>query len=273
MNSCRMKEYFKTLLKQGGWYEYLKFSRVFTIYEYLFKPEVADARRREESLYKSFVGDCNLIFDIGANDGHKAVAFLSISKKVVCVEPDPSNYRLLKIRFRNKKGRISCEDVAVTAPGSKAESFLYIHYPGSAMNTINEKFKCIVEGSEKERWKERITYSQQPVPIKTVTLDDLIKKHGKPDFIKIDTEGSDIPVLLGLSQRIRHLSFEILFPEFSDELKQGLQHISGLDNAALFNLILDEELLLPDFVTENFLLEYINKHLTNSFEIVVRMST
>ena len=264
-----MKEILKDFLKKRGVYEYLRFSRSFSLYEHLFKPEVAKAAQREIALYKSFLTDCQLVFDIGANDGHKTAALLSISEKVVSVEPDPSNFRLLQIKFRNKKSRVSIENVAVSDHSGEAP--LFIHRAGSAVNTINTRWKSILEGAEPGRWDEEITYAEKPILVKTVTLDDLISKYGKPDFVKIDTEGSDMQVLRGLSQPIKYISFEVLLPEYRLEAIEGLEHLSQLHNDTLFNLILEEKLLLPSFVPMKNLFEYIDEHLNNSFEIVARM--
>ena len=44
------------------------------------------------------------------------------------------------------------------------------------------------------------------VPI--TTLDSLIARHGVPTFIKIDVEGFEFEVLVGLSRPINAISFE-----------------------------------------------------------------
>jgi hypothetical protein len=46
--------------------------------------------------------------------------------------------------------------------------------------------------------------------VSATTLDALIAGHGWPSFIKIDVEGAELEVLLGLSQPVPAVSFEFL---------------------------------------------------------------
>ena len=71
-----------------GWYEYIRYSNLFSLYTFLFKRQVIQVHRIEVSFYKSFLDNCPLIFDFGSYDGHKTAAFLEIADKVICCEPD-----------------------------------------------------------------------------------------------------------------------------------------------------------------------------------------
>ena len=55
--------------------------------------------RRERRLFGRLVRRGDLVFDIGANVGRKADAFLYHGARVVCVEPDTRNVSVLTARF------------------------------------------------------------------------------------------------------------------------------------------------------------------------------
>lgn len=263
-----MKQLFKLLLNKINLYEYLKYSTIFYLYERLFKPEVQQRKERELSFYTSFLPNCNLIFDIGANDGHKTGAFLTISQRVVCCEPDERNFRTLQIRFRQKRKRILLEKVALGS--SQATTEMFIHHPGSAFNTLNEKFKQVTEADNLTKWDEKIQFRTKK-EVQLTTLDRLIEKYGRPFFIKVDVEGYELEVIKGLNQPIPFISLECLLPEFADELRQILAILIKLDPDAQFNISVHEQLLFKSFVSISEIRKFLYNFDQNHFELIVKM--
>jgi FkbM family methyltransferase len=264
-----MKERIKKFLKKKNVYYHLKYSGVFRLYQAIFKPTEVKRHRAEISFYKSFLPPCDLIFDIGAYDGHKTAAFLALSQRVVCCEPDEENFKVLKIRFRNKKSRVIIENKAVSDKDGEAR--LHIHHDASAFNTLSDRWVELLENDNKEKWDEKIRFVQTKT-VTTTTLDHLIDKYGVPDFIKIDVEGFEQWVLKGLSHLISCLSFETLLPEYSGELQRCLSYVDQLCSAATYNIALHEKLLLDKFVNKPGLDKWLaDQKPALSFEIVAKM--
>lgn len=265
-----MKERIKKFLRKKGWYYYLRYSFLFRLYSSVFKRKLRDEHQREVQFYRSFLPHCNLIFDIGANDGHKTLAFLDLAKKVVSVEPDEENFKLLNIRFRNNK-RVLPERRAVSDKTGTAT--MHVHHAASAFNTLSPKWKKLLEDHGNTRWNEEILFTGTS-EIRTTTLDELISIHGIPDFIKVDVEGYEPWVLRGLSQRIKYISFETLLPEYMAECRDCIDQILRLDREARFNVAKNEQLLLPEFCTSDQLASWINQNEhANTVEIIVSMNT
>jgi len=264
-----MKEQIKSILKKLNLYEYLKYSNLFYLYEKILKPDVAEGKKREISFYTSFLTSCNLIFDIGANDGHKTEAFLRISKKVVCCEPDEKNFRTLQIRFRNKRDRVLLEKLALGS--SETTTNMFIHHPGSAFNTLNEKFKKVTEADELTKWNEKIQFHSKR-KVRLTTLDNVIAKYGRPFFIKIDVEGYELEVIKGLNQPIPFITLECLLPEFSEELEQIITLLSKLDTNVKFNISVHEQLILKEYISNTEIRNFLESFNQNHFELVVKMT-
>jgi FkbM family methyltransferase len=260
----------RELLKKTGYYEYLRYSALFRLYTKLFKPQVNQAHQKEVAFYQSFLpAHYALIFDIGAYDGHKTAAFLHLADKVVSCEPDKFNFRTLRIRFRNNRSAVLLENQAVS-DRTGTETY-YIHHAGSAFNTLNPKWKQILEADQENRWNETIRFSEA-VTVKLTTLDQLIGQYGRPGFIKIDVEGYELSVLKGLSQKVPYISFECLLPDCQSELLDCLHHLYQLDNKVVFNTAYEERLELAHFLSYHEMVNWINKEPTpRCFEIIAKM--
>ena len=263
-----MKSAIKKKLKELGWYYYLRYSRLFSLYQSLYKPAAVASHRREVDFYSPFLNQSELIFDVGAYDGHKTAAFLTLSKKIVCCEPDEENAHLLEIRFRRLRNRIFVEKKAVS---EHAGTLAYhIHHPGSAFNTISNRWKDLLEADNGEKWNENIHFTASR-EIPCTTLDLLIQKWGIPDFIKIDVEGAELSVFKGLSTPVKAVSFESLWPEYQEPLRECMRLLSQLDHRYRFNIAVNEMLVLPEFATASEILHFLQQKALTHIEIVAKI--
>lgn len=261
--------FLKKILQRAGLYEYLRYSLLFRLYQTAFKPVARAEHEKEVRLYRGIVGKAALIFDIGAFDGHKSAAFLEICDRVVACEPDPFSFRRLRVRFRRSRDRVVLYPVAVTDRIGAGR--LFVHHPGSAFNTLNERWVKALEADRGERWAETLQFpGGDDVEVHTTTLDDLIGRHGMPEFIKIDAEGSEKKVFDGLNQRVPCVSWECLLPEFNEDLQAILQKLLSLDKQTLFNVIHEEVLLFPEFSGYDVLVNWLGRTDLFSFDLVAR---
>ncbi|MCW3116777.1 MAG: methyltransferase FkbM family [Chitinophagaceae bacterium] len=263
-----MKKKLKLFLQKKRLYYKLRFSFVFRCYQYLFKAGDLERQQKEIVFYKSFLPACNIIFDIGAYDGHKTAAFLQIAKKVISCEPDQQSFSILKDRFRNTK-QVFLENIAVA--DSPGERHFFIHRPGSAFNTLSLKWKETLEQDSMEKWDEKIIFSEG-YKVTVTTLDLLIQKYGKPDFIKLDVEGYEENVLKALSQPVSFLSFEVLWPGGLLEIQHCFEKLQSLDPRTLYNIAVYEKLLLPSFVDRERIMERLRENDLIHLEIIAKMN-
>jgi len=169
--------------------------------------------------YSQFMRPGDLCFDIGANLGNRLTIFRQLGARVVALEPQDACFKELTSRFDN--------DPQVTLlPLAAADRELEFEMHVANVNTISSMSTEWIEKTKKSgrfsdyRW-------DQVQKVKSTTLDKLIATHGLPRFIKIDVEGFELPVILGLSQPVPCLSFEWT-PEFSQAAWDCLDHLAGI---------------------------------------------
>ena len=223
-------------------YYRLKASFVRDLYWILADRGRAKARLREVQFYRNFLrgfhnGD--LIFDVGANDGTKTDVFLRLDAQVITVEPDAHNRDVLEskfVRFRFKRKPVVVVGKAVSDRVSTET--MWIDGPGSALNTFSRKWVDSLRGRVKtsEAGPDRMEFDQTR-EVETTTLEELIRLHGVPFFLKVDVEGYEVNVLRGLKRCVPYISFEVNLPEFRAEGLQCIERLSDLDGDGRFNYV------------------------------------
>ena len=159
------------------------------------------ARAAMDRLYDQFVQPGDLVFDIGAHVGDRVASFRRLGARVVAVEPQPALVRTLKLLY-GRDPTITIEPIAVGPYSGEIEFNLNLDNPTvSTASVAFVRASAGAPGWEGQAWTDTLR-----VPI--TTLDELIARHGKPSFIKIDVEGFEAEVLSGLRQSVPALSFE-----------------------------------------------------------------
>jgi FkbM family methyltransferase len=157
--------------------------------------------RAMDTHYRKFVKRGDLVFDIGAHVGDRVASFRRLGAKVVAVEPQPAFAFTLNMLY-GRSANVFIERAAVgRKPG---EVKLMVNTDNPTISTASNAFIDAAQdapGWQSQHWDKSIR-----VPM--TTLDALIDKHGVPAFIKIDVEGFEEEVLMGLTQPVAALSFE-----------------------------------------------------------------
>jgi FkbM family methyltransferase len=166
---------------------------------YDFKPFIQFRMKR---FYSRFIHPGDLCFDIGAHTGNKSEAWLGMDAIVVAIEPQPSFAQLIQHKLGNKKNF----NLLQLAVGEKSgQSQLQLSYLHPAISTISENWVQVMKDFDPS------VKFEESVEVNIITLDALIEQFGLPKFCKIDVEGYEEQVLMGLSEAIPSLSFEF-FP-------------------------------------------------------------
>ncbi len=165
--------------------------------------------------YTDLIAPSATVFDIGAHNGHKAELFLSLGAKVVCFEPRPEAYSLLRYKFQFNRN-VHAMNVALA--DKESVSTLSICSSDPTVSTMSSEYKT-------GRFADK-NYDRN-IEVRTETLDRMIQKFGKPAYCKIDVEGFEMQVLSGLSQKVGLISFEFA-SEFLNEAGRCVRRLQEL---------------------------------------------
>jgi len=186
-----------------------------------------------DAFHRRFMAPGDLTFDVGCHVGDRAASFLRIGARVVAVEPQPRLARALRFMFGRDPGFTL---VQALIGASKGSGVLRLNSANPTVATASTDFIAAAQGAP--GWEGQVWDAEIPLP--RTTLDALIATHGTPDFVKIDVEGWEAEVLLGLSTAPRALSFEFTMIQL-DVAEACLSRLNalGLQN---FNACLGESM-------------------------------
>lgn len=197
-----------------------------------------------------------MFFDIGANIGKWALANVKNTDKIVAVEASPITFQKLMdaCKYENT---ILLLNYAVC--DNKGQDITFYHADADTLSTLNKEWLT----SEQSRF---CNTPYQELVCKTITIDEMISRYGKPDLIKIDVEGGEYECIRSLKQKVDLLCFEWA-AEMNTITFQCLEHLSALGFTKFAIQLTDEYTYRPqdhdffDILTvRTILLNTIAKH-------------
>ncbi|MEJ0060145.1 MAG: FkbM family methyltransferase [Terricaulis sp.] len=142
---------------------------------------IGERRRRAAA---EILGNAVLAYDIGMHNGDDTAYYRAKGFRVVSVEAMPDFATSARKRFDAdiKSGDVVIENVGIA--DTSGELSFYIN----PKNTVQSSFVA----PTKPGWIE--------IKIPTTTLPEIVRRHGAPDFMKIDIEHFDLHALKSLAE-------------------------------------------------------------------------
>jgi len=253
-----IREMLKSFSKQLGVYNAIRYSKTYHRILKYKNPGYIQALNEDLAFYRNALGgSLGLVFDVGANHGDKTWALRQIATRVVCFEPDETCFVALCARYGRDK-MISLENTALGKQVGVGTFF--IEEEGSAYNTLNKKERDWIVSERNQKFRE--------VSVAITTLDNMIEKHGIPDFLKIDVEGGEVSVFKGLNYPISIICFEANLPRFREETLSIIDRFS-YDDTSRFNLRLENDFVFSSHKAAVEIISVINQNEEVSYDIFI----
>lgn len=177
-------------------------------------------------LKKNNYQNFDVFFDIGAHEGESIILFSKNFniKKIFSFEPSPINFKKLSqnkkfIQLRFKDLEINLENFAL---GKDKKKLIIKQLTESSSSTINEIDQNSKYFKKKNFFLNLIKsdFFMEKIEINQIKLSDYLedKKISKIDFLKIDTEGYEFNVLLGMGKHLKNVSLIMFEHHYHDML-------------------------------------------------------
>lgn len=129
-----------------------------------------------------------LVFDIGANDGADCEYYLKKGMRVVAVEANEELAIRLESLFSRAISERKLSVVNAAISDAQGEVDFYINQTNSLVSSLDEN------------WARRDDNNLRKIKVRTITIQELVKKYGVPFYIKIDIEGADMQAIKQLTE-------------------------------------------------------------------------
>jgi len=190
-----------------------------SLFDYFYQKKII------KFLKKNNLSEINLIFDVGAHKGESINLFLKNMKvkNIVSFEASPLNFKFLENNKKNLEKKfpntkIIIENLALSSDGRVVSFKQFNESSSSTINNINQESKYFKRKFNllNIQNKKKIYESFK---LKTETLDNYMYQNNfnRISFLKIDTEGYEYEILIGLKKKIKFF-YTIMFEHHYDNM-------------------------------------------------------
>lgn len=183
-------------------------------------------------LKKNNLDNFDVFFDVGAHKGESIELFLKEFKikNFYSFEASPINYKILneKVFFLKKKFKdvkIILENIALSSSVKKIYFKQSYESSSSTLSEINEQSKYFLKKKAILNFFSNKDFYNK-IEIQTNTLKNYINEnHIKQiDFLKIDTEGYEYEIILGLEKKINKVKLVMFEHHYDDMIKKTYKY-------------------------------------------------
>lgn len=163
----------------------------------------------EELFIKKIAKDLKVVFDVGCNVGNFTQKLFKINNnlKVYAFEPHPFNFKKAKNNLNDYTNQVSLINKGVGQCSSKLILHDYENKDSSSHASFHKEVFDKIHLSKKTKSFE----------IEVISLDEFCAKYKieNIDFLKIDTEGFEMDVLIGAKNLLAQKKIKIIQFEFN----------------------------------------------------------
>lgn len=150
------------------------------------------------------------VFDVGANIGQSSRTMLAYfpDAKVYAFEPHPGTFERLAELLAGR--HVEAFNIALADQSGEVELFTY---EADQINSLTPT----------SRFAVRFGKIGKPMPIQVSTIDEFCCLHGIKtiDVLKVDTEGCELNVLKGATEKLKSHGVRFVYAEYNDILQQS----------------------------------------------------
>ena len=157
-----------------------------------------------------------LIIDVGCGTGEWIKANYNKDDTFIGIEADEAPYKIAKEYFKD------CDNVTII-------NLLVSHAVGYVDFFISDTSPI---STAELKWIHKSRHSHVAnwnkfTRVQSITLNDIVAKYGRPYHVKIDVEGHELKVIMGLTVKIGLISFEWV-EEFKEDAILAVKHLKKI---------------------------------------------